>query len=86
MTKYAFKFIDSHKGSGDLLNQKIKRIVVFELLGMAYADGSFDEIERKLIVSIANHFAIEKEILHELEDYVVKLNKVSSEVLELINE
>lgn len=46
-------------------NQRIQRIVVFELLGIAMADSIYQDCELALITKIAKAFSIDK---HEMDD------------------
>lgn len=54
-------------------NQRIQRIVVFELLGIAMADSVYETRERKLIAEAAKAFSIGDDEIKEISDAVVQL-------------
>ncbi len=67
------------KGSGD----RVKRIVVFELIGLAMSDGSFGEDERKMISLAEKKFGIDEQFTEVCEeelskyiDFQTRLNQI----------
>jgi tellurite resistance protein len=63
-----------------------KKAVIFELVGMAYADGSFSELELVTVKSISEGLGVDEETFDDVCSYVSKLNQISAESLELIQE
>jgi hypothetical protein len=63
-----------------------KKAVIFELVGMAYANGEFSETELATVKSISEGFDIDEETFEEICRFVDKLNQLSAESLELIQE
>lgn len=54
-------------------SQRIQRIVVFELLGIAMADNVYETCERELIAETAKAFSIRDDEIKEISDAVVQL-------------
>ncbi|HCE2428473.1 TPA: TerB family tellurite resistance protein [Vibrio parahaemolyticus] len=77
------KFIDDSKLA---LSFTEKKAIVFELIGVAYADNEFSELELATVKSIADCLALDAETFNELTELVAELNRVSSEALDLIQE
>ena len=64
-------------------DKRAKKIVIFELIGLAMADGKYDDNERELLKKLAEGFNIELSFLkkceNELDRYIefqVQLNKL----------
>ena len=62
-----------------------KRLIYFEILGIMYADGVFDDKERAFVKNIKDHFMISdetsKKILEQIEEYSDLYKRISEEVL-----
>ncbi len=54
-------------------NQRIQRIVIFELLGIAMADNIYKTCEQELIAEAAKAFSIEHDEIKEISDAVMQL-------------
>ncbi|EIN5953637.1 TerB family tellurite resistance protein [Vibrio cholerae] len=76
-------FIDESKVS---LSVSEKKAIVFELIGIAFADNDFSELELATVRDIAQSFEIDSETLDEMTQLVAELNRVSTEALDLIQE
>jgi uncharacterized tellurite resistance protein B-like protein len=53
-------------------SKQAKRIILQELLHLAYADGTYSEDEHRGMVYVAQTFGIEQAILDKIEDWVAK--------------
>jgi uncharacterized tellurite resistance protein B-like protein len=53
-------------------SEQAKRVILQELLNLAYADGNYSEEEREGIVHIAQTFGVKLSILDKIEDWVAK--------------
>lgn len=63
------EIIESMKSECTILE---KKIIIFEILGLALVDGNYDETERKVIEEITKIFEIEETFLTESEDLLKK--------------
>ena len=62
-----------------------KKIIIFEAIGLAYADGEYDGSEKSLIGKIANGIGITDNIMDKLDDYVLKYIVLVAEINDMIN-
>lgn len=62
------------------------KAVIFELVGMAYADGEFSDIELETVKSISEGFGVDGETFEDICSYVKKLSQVAAEASEIIQE
>lgn len=73
---------ESFSSSDDL----IKRIVVLELLGLCYADGDFDNVEKAFVSDFANSIGVSEEIYQKLnrdvEEYLTILGIIQDHIME----
>ncbi len=53
-------------------NTKIKKIIIFELIGLAMADGGYDKDEKELINLAEKQFGIEEGFAKKCEDGLIK--------------
>lgn len=58
-----------------------KKIIVLELMGLMYADGGFDEEERKFMNSLIEKINGSEELLQTLEGVLVRYLDVVKEVV-----
>jgi hypothetical protein len=72
--------------NGNPISFKQRKAMIFELLGMAYADGVFNNREQRIIYKISDLLGLERESVNEFEDLVLKIIETHKEALELINE
>ena len=72
----------------DFLNntcsEEEKKIVVFELVGLAFADGEYRFKERTIIEIIAHKFCLSDDFLAYCEEFVVKLGELQREINTLL--
>ena len=71
------------KRFNEISNHKTKKIIVFEAIGLAMADGSYDDSERELIARIEENFQLEtgfaekcESILSEYILFQAKINQL----------
>lgn len=69
-----FSMADSH----------IKKIVMLEILGLVYADGSYDLEEEKLVKIFSEKIGINDETYNEIHDVIKKYYIVCKEMAEII--
>lgn len=62
-----------------------KKIVIFEAIGLAYADGDYSINEKNLINKIAYGIGITDDALDYLNEYVVSYIKLAGEINEIIH-
>jgi tellurite resistance protein len=69
----------------EISDLKGKKIIVFEAIGLAMADGNFDEGERNILIGIENEFCIEKGFVDKCEkvinEYISFQSKINNLVL-----
>ncbi|WP_386686363.1 TerB family tellurite resistance protein [Lonepinella sp. MS14437] len=63
-----------------------KRSIIFELCGIALSDGTLGEYELKVLRRVCKIFQIDFDYLEEFKDVVRKINTVTIEAFNLINE
>lgn len=75
--------IDESKAT---LNDKIKKIILFELIGAGFSDGYFDESEKHLFNKICQWLDIEKEYVEEFLELASSFFTLNNDITDLINE
>jgi len=63
---------------------KSKRIIVFELIGLALCDDRYDENEKDMIYELAERISIEKSVVVEFETMISEYIKIQSQMNNLI--
>lgn len=62
-----------------------KKIIVFEMLGLAMVDGNYDESEREILAEIMRVFEVEEDFAREseklLDEYIGMQNRMNTLVL-----
>lgn len=70
----------------EISDERAKKIIVFEIIGLAMADGKFDEDERKLVTRMEVEFKLGAEYAMKceaiLEEYIAFQNKINQHVLD----
>ena len=61
-----------------------KKIVIFEAIGLAYADGEYDSSEKELISSVAHGIGITDDVIKDLDDYVLKYIVLVAEINDML--
>jgi len=63
-----------------------KKIIIFEILGLALVDGSYDKSEKNIVEAIVNTFEIGENFLLEsenvLREYIEMQGKINTLILE----
>lgn len=65
-------------------NESIKKKVLIELLGMAYADGDYDVSEKKLIGDFAEAVGLSKAVLETETKLIIDYLKLLSEIVDTV--
>lgn len=64
---------------------QIKKIIIFETIGLALVDGNYDKTERTIIEQMAKTFEIKESYTKEceqlLEEYLKLQNRINQTVL-----
>lgn len=79
----------NHAGSSrsiDELTAHQKRVIIFELIGLAQADGEFGEMERAVISNICDFVGVEQGFVDDVADVVKQITKSTREAIDLISE
>lgn len=65
-------------------SDKIKKIVIFEILGVMLADGIYDEKEKEYVSTLSRRINVSTEVMNELtvliEDYMECVKRISSTI------
>ncbi len=76
--------IDEIKTLFSSSSESAKRIAVFELLGLGYMDGNYDELETSIIKDFATSIGLTKETYNRLnrdiEDYTTVLGFIQNHI------
>lgn len=83
MTKPIEELIDVIKNKCDI---KVKKIVVFEAVGLAMVDGNYDDDERTFILNMQKEFGIDKEFEKQCETILQEYIKFQERINELVIE
>ena len=81
MVKKAETIIDEIKKSS---SDKVKKIFIFELIGLAMADGHFDAKERKLINKMEEEFDVESGLAKRCEEILTEYIAFQGRINQLI--
>lgn len=76
LVDYKYRDLD-HLNVLNTLNketQTVKKIILFELIGLCMSDGEFCDDEKDLLISILELFSLEKNIL---DNFVAKINELN---------
>jgi len=63
-----------------------RKVIVFELVGMAYADNEISDAELNVIEHVCNRFDIDNDFIDESKEIVYQMVKLQRQGLELIEE
>ena len=65
--------------------EKIRKIIVFEAIGLVMADGKYDNQERALIIHMQEEFGLESEFVAECEailrEYILLQERINKLIL-----
>lgn len=79
----AKKIIESSKVK---LDEKLKKIILFELIGAGFSDGYFDDSEKNLFHKICQWLDIEEEYVDEFLELATSFFTLTNDITDLINE
>lgn len=82
----AKKLFSMRKESISYLKSKEKKIMLFELIGVCYSSGHFNDVEKDLLIYICELLSIENEYIEEFLDISERLFAINKELTILINE
>lgn len=63
-----------------------KNIIIFEGIGLAYADGVYSEQEKELINNVAHEIGLTDTIINLLDEYVLKYMVLVNEIDDALKE
>lgn len=65
-------------------DKRVQKIIIFELIGLAMADGNYDDKERAMILNMEKVFEIELEFAEECEKILMEYIKFQERINELV--
>ena len=67
-----------------LADDKVKKIVVLEILGLAYCDGAYDDKELALVMSFIEKIGLSQETYEELNNAIIEYYKICKSLADKI--
>lgn len=67
-----------------ICDQKEKKIIAFESIGLAMVDGTFDDSEKNIVKEMCGDFKLESRFIDECEEVLKEYLKIQNKVNELI--
>ena len=67
-------------------SQKVKRIVLFELLGVLFSDSEFDEKEKLFISSVIEKFGIDESKVKDMRDAITEYANLYNRIVRIVFE
>ncbi|MCR5543551.1 MAG: hypothetical protein K6F55_05325 [Eubacterium sp.] len=68
------------------LDKRLKKIVMFELIGLAFSDDYYDQSEKELLIDIQNKIGLSETDVTELGKFVNEVLALYSKIGDFINE
>lgn len=68
------------------LDEKLKKIILFELIGAGFSDGYFDDSEKNLFHKICQWLDIDEEYVDEFLELATSFFTLTNDITDLINE
>lgn len=65
-------------------SKKSKRIVLFELIGILFADNEFDDLERNFLSEVSNSFEIAESDKNEMISEISKYSELFNEICKIV--
>lgn len=62
------------------IDNQYKKIIILEILAIVWADGSFNEAEKKVFKSLCNKLEISSKTIKLMKSWVKSLNSIYSEI------
>ena len=80
--KYKFKGITYDAIENHFVNKSttIKKVVIFELIGLAYVDGHYSISERDIIEKLNVSFSLNDNTLKNFENQITELNNIYNSI------
>lgn len=72
--------------SAESISLKNRKIMLFELVGMGYSDGSFTGVEITVIDKICQLFELDNQTIKEFSEIISKIVEATNEAITIINE
>lgn len=66
-------------------SKKVRKITIFELVGLVYADNEFDIHEEKMIIDLCEKLDITKSEFEEMKNYILKYKSLCKDIYSYIN-
>lgn len=63
----------------------IRKIVLFEILGLAYADGEYEDTEDDFIIQFATAIELNKETVEEQETLLVEYLEILKKIVQIVS-
>lgn len=73
-------------GSSNALDSRSVKIVLFELISLALADGNISEIESHFLKEFANYYHIDKDTFNEIHERAETMSREQKKTIEIILE
>ncbi|GAA0790212.1 hypothetical protein [Hathewaya limosa] len=74
------------KSLGEISDERIKKIIIFEAIGLAMADNNYDDNERKIVVNMEKVFKLNKGFANDCEmilnEYISFQNRINYLILD----
>ncbi len=67
-------------------SQKVKRIVLFELLGVLFSDSEFDEREKLFISRVIEKFGIDESKVKDMRDAITEYANLYNRIVRIVFE
>ena len=61
-------------------DEKNKKIVLFEILGLLYSDGAYDDLEKKFAIDFAEKVGLSKEIVEMQTELLIRYLDLVKEI------
>lgn len=61
-----------------------KKIIIFELVGLAMSDGSYDKVEKDFIISLIHKFGLTNDYLSKCQTYISDYISLQSKINTLV--
>lgn len=65
-------------------SDSLKKKIIFELVALAYTDGTYVEMERALIQKLQINWGMEADFMEKCEPYIVELTKLYEKIGEFV--
>lgn len=74
------------KRFGEISDKRIKKVVIFEAIGLAMSDNNYDDNERKIVANMEQQFNLNKGFANKcemiLKEYILFQNKINQLIID----